>query len=106
MPKVPCPPPAGATTSVVPPGVPTIQEKTDGEVEDPVAKTVVVVNTGSIDLGDDYHWQGAEEGLDYIFGHEDDDPAASDATIVNTAPVNLNASISSYAATCPTVARS
>ena len=53
-PKVRCPPPTGETASMVPLGVPTIQEDTDGEVEDPAAKTAAVVNTGSIDSGDDY----------------------------------------------------
>ena len=69
-----------------------------------MAKTAVVVDTGSINSSYDYCWLGADEGIDYTFGHEAGGPAASDATLVNTAPVNLNTSVSSYVAPCLTVA--
>ena len=65
--------------------------------------TAVAFNTSSIDSSESYRWQGAEESTDYLFGREDDAPDASDATLVSSAPVNLNASVGSYTATHRTV---
>ena len=60
------------------------------------------LDTSSIDSGEDCNWQGADKGLDYTFGHGDlDEHAASNATLVPSATVNLNASVSYYAAPCP-----
>ena len=47
-------PPAGTTASVVPPGVPTIQEEDDGGVKTPAGQTAAVVDTSNINSGDDY----------------------------------------------------
>ena len=44
------------------------------------------------------------EGEDFAFGNDEAGPAASDATLIVSDPLTLNASVSSYAATRPTVA--
>ena len=63
-----------------------------------------MVDAGSNDSGEDYEWRGAEEGLDYTFRYEAlDEDAASNATLVPSAMVNLNASVSSYVAPHPSV---
>ena len=95
--KVPKPPtpPAGATASVVPSVPPTPEDA----VAAPEALTAVAVDIRSADTSDDYNWHGADAGLNYSFGNEEDGPAASDATLVLSAHVNLNASVSFYTVT-------
>ena len=89
-------------TLVVP--SPTIPED---EAVNPSAVSAKLVDSGSVETPDSFVWAGAEEGEDYSFGHDDvDGPAASDATLVSSAPVTLNASVSSYTAPRRTAVRS
>ena len=72
-----------------------------------MGKTAAAVfDTVSVDSGEDYDWRGANDGLDSTIGHPiSDEHAALDATLMPSAPVDLNAS-SSYAAPCHTIDRS
>ena len=71
-----------------------------------------MVDTSSVEIPDSFDWVGAQEGRDYSFGRKDaDGPAALDATLVSSAPLTLNASVSSYTAplhivACSQLARS
>ena len=79
------PPPAGLTASVLPPTVPTVpEEKDNGGVSTPSGQTAAaVVDTGSVDSGEDCDWRGTDDGLDYTIGHPvSEGHATSDATLV------------------------
>ena len=64
-PKAPCPHPAGATASIVPPESQPFKKRPMVKLRTLIGNTVTVVDTGSIDSGDDYRWQGAEEDRNY-----------------------------------------
>ena len=95
--------PAGWTVVAIPPTVPEtiIEEDDDGIVTPAGQAAAAVVDTGSVFLGDSFAWLGTNDGLDYEFGHSD-----CDAMLAPSAPVHLNASVSSYAVPPSNVDRS